>query len=80
MIAAKGTPQRLRSGWQQVREWIAAELQQLGLVVVRINGKGMVAAKECLQIRCSDEDTLQRDFAGLDHLIFGCRWLAGRTE
>jgi hypothetical protein len=40
MIAAKGSPQRLRSGWQQVREWIAAELQQLGLVVVRINGKG----------------------------------------
>jgi hypothetical protein len=40
MIAAKGTPQRLRSSWQLVREWIAAELQQLGLVVVRINGKG----------------------------------------
>jgi hypothetical protein len=39
MIAAKGTPQRLRSGWQQLREWIAAELQQLGLVVVRINGR-----------------------------------------
>lgn len=28
------------SGWQLVREWIAAELQQLSLVVVRINGKG----------------------------------------
>jgi hypothetical protein len=40
MIAVKGTPQRFRSGWQLVREWIAAELQQLGLVVVRINGKG----------------------------------------
>ena len=40
MIAAKGTPQRLRSGLQQVRERIAAELQQLGQVVIRINGKG----------------------------------------
>jgi hypothetical protein len=40
MIAAKGTPQRLRAGWQLVREWIAAELQQLGQVVAWINGKG----------------------------------------
>jgi hypothetical protein len=45
MIAAKGTPQRLRSGWQQVREWIAAGLQQLGLAVVRINGKGDCCGK-----------------------------------
>lgn len=64
MIAAKGTPQRLRSGWQLVREWIAAELQQPGQVVVRINGKGDGCGKgmSSNQIRCSDEDTLQRDF------------------
>jgi hypothetical protein len=48
-------------------------------------GKAIVAAKDCLQIRCSDEDTLQRDFEGrayvdLDHLILGYRWLGLREE